>query len=225
VRRLQTKRCGWSLFPKHSRRPLSDKRQPLVTWASQSVASPIPKVMPNVSKGFSKQIPIDSNAFQSIPTHSNPFFKKIMKRLRFMFPHSFWPSPVSVDFGPFRSFSVVFVFFLKKIMKLDTRCSRMDSGAKRKGPAVGQKAENHRGWAGRLPIGDTAGCQLLCRKLLPKEGGIEIITRSPSPWPSPAGRGNAYGHRNRLESVRFLQSSCQPALQVLADGTREMTKP
>jgi len=39
---------------------------------------------------FQTQIPIDSNRFQCFPTHSNPFLKKIMRRLRFMFPHSFW---------------------------------------------------------------------------------------------------------------------------------------
>jgi len=39
-----------------------------------------------------------SNPFQ-------PFFKKIMKQLRFMFPHSFWSF---IGFDEFRSFSMVF---------------------------------------------------------------------------------------------------------------------
>jgi len=68
---------------------------------------------PNDSKHFR-----DSKLkFQSIPMLSNPFqpfFKKIMRWLRFMFPHSFWSFMCS---GEFRWFPVLSGPFLKKLRK------------------------------------------------------------------------------------------------------------
>ena len=53
------------------------------------------------------QIKTDSNdfkPFQMISNEFKPFFKKIMRRLRFMFPHSFGRG---IGFGEFRSFSIL----------------------------------------------------------------------------------------------------------------------
>jgi hypothetical protein len=100
-----------------------------------------------------------------------------------------------------------------RLVKVSQTCFFMDLGKViRVNPAQsGQKIKKDAGvWMldrdgsrGLSPHWSVEGLWYSVESLWLKPRDLEDTGRSPSPWPSPAGRGNAFGRRERIENRGF----------------------